>query len=63
MNTFTLTDYLNAREFLRFEGYNPYENQPRFHGEMSLQRYIRERGELGPLNEFDANGAIVRGGM
>jgi len=63
MNTFTLTDYLNAREVARFDGYDPRNTAEPIRDEMQAQRWHRERGELGPLNEFDANGAIVRGGM
>ena len=63
MNTFTLTDYLNAREVARFDGYNPYNTEPQMRLTVGHLEYMRERAARGPLNEFDANGAIVRGGM
>lgn len=58
----TLAFYRTAREWLRFDGYNPYDTAPRIAAYMSEVRYIRERAALGPTDEYAAHAALIGNG-
>lgn len=61
MDILTLDLYTVAREWMRFDGFDPYNTSPRIVDNMSGERYQRERCARGPVNEYDANGGIIGG--
>lgn len=55
----TLSFYATAREWLRFDGFDPYNTAPRIVDNMSEARYADEIARRDPTCEFNANFAMV----